>query len=265
MAGNGDALNAEQVRRVQLQVLRAFIDHCEQQGLTYMLAYGTLLGAVRHRGYIPWDDDIDVMMPRADYERLRVESAGEGLCVGGSTEDPSWPYTNVKIGDRTTVVRGDGLIDSGIGVNIDVFPIDYLPTGALRAVQRLSIRLVAAILALQSMMSDRRRSLAKRLLLVISRPLTSLIPRPKLLRLLDRLATTASLATEARGVVVGPNQWSVPPEALDAGSSIEFEHLLVRAPLDVTATLTAIYGPTFMTPPPVEQRVSHHTFTAHWR
>ena len=60
----------EEQKRISLEILADFASFCDAHGLRYFLAYGTLIGAVRHGGYIPWDDDIDVQMPRADYERL---------------------------------------------------------------------------------------------------------------------------------------------------------------------------------------------------
>lgn len=63
-------INVEELKKIQLEILDDIHRFCIQERLTYSLAYGTLLGAIRHHGYIPWDDDIDIMMPRRDYERF---------------------------------------------------------------------------------------------------------------------------------------------------------------------------------------------------
>ena len=63
---------SEDIKRICKNILEFFSDYCRKNGLTFFLGYGTALGAVRHRGFIPWDDDIDVMMPRPDYERLII-------------------------------------------------------------------------------------------------------------------------------------------------------------------------------------------------
>ena len=63
-------LNLEEIQKHSVKILYALDEICRQEGIKYFLAYGTLLGAVRHNGFIPWDDDIDVQMPREDYDRF---------------------------------------------------------------------------------------------------------------------------------------------------------------------------------------------------
>ena len=63
-------LELEEIKQLQLNILDVFDAFCREHGLRYQLAYGTLIGAVRHKGYIPWDDDIDLVMPIEDYKRM---------------------------------------------------------------------------------------------------------------------------------------------------------------------------------------------------
>lgn len=65
-----------QLKQIELEMLKVFIEICQKLNLKYYLAYGTLIGAICHKGFIPWDDDIDVVMPREDYERFLKSGGG---------------------------------------------------------------------------------------------------------------------------------------------------------------------------------------------
>lgn len=113
-----------------LNILKAFDKMCRRHGLRYYLEYGTLLGAVRHGGFIPWDDDLDIMMPRPDYELLIKHSKEwlpepfEFICY---ENDRRYPLQFGKVQDAsTTLVERPHLYYLG-GVYIDVFPMDGVP------------------------------------------------------------------------------------------------------------------------------------------
>ena len=73
-------LTIEEHKKLALDILIDVADFCEKNGIRYFLAYGTLIGAIRHKGYIPWDDDIDIMIPRPDYDKfLKLYSDKSGL------------------------------------------------------------------------------------------------------------------------------------------------------------------------------------------
>ena len=73
-----EKLSLKDLQHLELEIFKYFISLCEKYKLRYFLAGGTLLGAIRHKGFIPWDDDIDVLMPRTDYDRL--QNIGKKLC-----------------------------------------------------------------------------------------------------------------------------------------------------------------------------------------
>lgn len=126
-------LTLQEHQEIIYEILYALDDFCRGNHIKYFLAHGTLLGAVRHGGIIPWDDDADVMMERADYERfikLIHSNPIEGFeaYTINYTKDYYYPFT--KFGKKNTcVVETDWhcVPKGGIGINIDVFPIDGCP------------------------------------------------------------------------------------------------------------------------------------------
>ena len=115
-----------------LDILLEIDKVCKDNGLTYYLAGGTLLGAVRHKGFIPWDDDIDIAMPREDYERLlsqwsNFSSRKEYQVVEFGNKNYYFPFA--KIQDTRTCLIQSGLVRKiDIGLFVDIFPIDNYGT-----------------------------------------------------------------------------------------------------------------------------------------
>ena len=133
------------VQKCELNILKYFHDFCVKHDLKYFLASGTLLGAIRHKGFIPWDDDIDVFMPRADYDKLH-EIAKKEMNVEGNKyflqsyeTDPNYPYNFMKIRDNDTtfVEKNFKFVNMNQGVWIDIFPLDGLSSDEKIAKKRL--------------------------------------------------------------------------------------------------------------------------------
>ena len=121
-------LSLDEKKKASLDTLLFFHDYCEKNGLRYTLAYGTLIGAIRHRGFIPWDDDIDIQMPRPDYERLTSGFADNDRFRVVSCENNKvymFPYAKM-LNEKTARLDGDGNVDD-IGLGIDLFPLDGVP------------------------------------------------------------------------------------------------------------------------------------------
>lgn len=126
-------------QKVMLKILIKVDKICRDNNLEYFLDWGTLLGAVRHKGFIPWDDDIDISMPRKDYEIFKSigqSQLGNEYFLQTPETDENYKYYHVpmKVRDNNSkfieiVETGDELFNQGI--YIDIFPLDYLPVGKI--------------------------------------------------------------------------------------------------------------------------------------
>lgn len=122
----------KKIWNVELNILHVFQKICKDNGLTYYAIGGTLLGAIRHKGYIPWDNDIDVGMPRNDYMRfleIAPDSIKYPLFVQSYRSERSFTYDMVKIRDcRTSGFTENDKINKGNkGIFFDIFPLDNIP------------------------------------------------------------------------------------------------------------------------------------------
>lgn len=116
-------ISIEESKRIQLEILRSVHEYCVNNGLKYTLAYGSLLGAVRHKGFIPWDDDIDIAMLRSDYEKLVSGFCHNYIKIYDYRNDIQYSYGFVKAIDTRTVLEENTTM-ANFGIGIDIFPID---------------------------------------------------------------------------------------------------------------------------------------------
>ena len=120
----------EEIKEILLDILLTFHRFCEEHDIRYSLDYGTLLGAIRHKGYIPWDDDIDVCMLRSEYEKLEHEFPkvmGNKYSFYTLNREKKWNRPYGKFYNTRTIENAKANNNVGIGIGIDVFPIDDVP------------------------------------------------------------------------------------------------------------------------------------------
>ena len=135
MSENQTVLSTSELRRlqlVQLELLEELDRVCRKHGIRYLMDGGTMIGAVRHKGFIPWDDDIDVAMLREDYEKFKTVSwdLNSDLCFfQDHTTDPNyrWGYGKLRKKGTSFIRKGQEHIKCQDGVFIDIFPYDDIP------------------------------------------------------------------------------------------------------------------------------------------
>ncbi len=120
-------INLEEEKELQMDILKYVHDVCEKSNIDYYLAFGTLLGAIRHNGYIPWDDDIDIFVKEKDYDKLvkLINNGDEKYRFCDAKHDKKYPLSFGKIMNTKTVKKEvvDAFKDYQLGVNIDVFTL----------------------------------------------------------------------------------------------------------------------------------------------
>lgn len=130
---NKQLLNRKQCRNIQVDILNYIDATCREMNIEYSLAYGTLLGAVRHQGFIPWDDDIDVFLMREDYDKLLLklkQNSNKKYKIIDDTNS-AYYYPFAKIVDMETIAKmEDNTTEHGIWV--DIFPLDNLPDNPIK-------------------------------------------------------------------------------------------------------------------------------------
>ena len=257
---------------VIIDVLSAFIRICEAQGLRYFCAGGTAIGAVRHQGMIPWDDDIDVFMPRPDYDRflrLAAQSMPEGYEVLSPYATKDYPMYFAKMCNARTTLLENERIPCVFGLYIDIFPLD----GACDDVEtcyrekRRFKRLMNKLEAVSTHNSfgeyvgllTKRREWGRFAVKTVAFCCRSWLRR-WLLKQMDSIAYGHDYALSSRVVTYSgayQRQEIYPKAWLETPQMFAFEGLMVNLPHDYDAYLRHFFGD-YMTLPPVEQRASHH-------
>jgi len=122
-------ITIDEAKKLQLEILKKVSAFCDENNIRYFIYYGTYLGAIRHGGFIPWDDDIDICMPRPDYDRFMDIFKAPDLAVFTWRKDNKILVPFSKVYDTRTELHENGDFGEKYGVNIDIFPVDGLPSG----------------------------------------------------------------------------------------------------------------------------------------
>ena len=251
-------LTTREIQLSCLEVLKEFDALCRAEGLSYFLSGGTLLGAIRHKGFIPWDDDIDVMMPRADYMRLLALKNPRIYSVEGGDYGRPW----ARMADENTKRSNEALFTNDTsGTYIDIFPIDGVPEGKLATkifYKRIRLNDMLWRTAMRNSIGEKERMQAvKKLAAAILKPIG---PKPFAKRM-NRIAMARSYDGKYRGVSMITHYGArekMPAEVFDHAVDVDFEGLRLPAPCGWDAYLSRLYGD-YMVLPPEHRRATHNS------
>ena len=263
-----DNLLLDKLKIIELDILKVFIEICKKYDLKYFLLGGTALGAVRHKGFIPWDDDIDVGMPREDYEKFLNKVQNElppHLFLQTHITDKNYPNNFAKIRNCNTTFIETSVqnIKMNHGVYIDIFPLDGYPDSHLLSRMRNLIDIIISKSITNSLHCEKHRK--KTPLGYLNNIISFFFFKDyrKAVKTKDKLLKKyAYKHSEIIANYCGA--WGIkevmPKSYFGNGTFGEFEGIKVVLPADYDKYLTSLYGD-YMTPPPLEKRVSHHYCT----
>ena len=263
-------LSLEEYHAVLFDMLKQVDSICHAERLRYFLSGGTLLGAIRHKGFIPWDDDIDLMMPRPDYE-IFLKRAEKRLpkryilAFPDRTKDYSQPW--IRIFDTRVAVDDSGMQRTLTrSLFVDIFPIDGLPSN--RTLSNLCFTRVRAWDILlkcarrKALYPDERLKWLKKPMMALTR----VRPLPKYAVSLNKSARRCSFERAHYAGVLATTHYGsrerMPVEVFRGSVQVPFEGGLFPAPIGYDTYLSRLYGD-YMQLPPEEKRVSQHNLHAY--
>ena len=263
-------LTLEELREVQIGILKYIDKVCKENNLTYFLNYGSLIGAVRHKGFIPWDDDVDISMPREDYEKfIKIcENKKNDKYEVWNYENTSWYYNPfLVVIDNTTIIPDKYKKErQDTSCFVDVFPIDkFNDTKFIKKIKFLTI--------LQSVCYRKRKYLdlsnvyyKKWMRIILFYILYFVKPRffTKLILKLIKNNTTPNGKLE--GFIACGDSNEVFESGIYGGGKIklEFEKEQFYVPKNYHIILTGIYGD-YMTPPPKDKQIPPHGIDVYYK
>ncbi len=260
-------LSPKEIKTVELNILLEFQKFCDNNNLTFYLCGGTLLGSIRHKGFIPWDDDIDVCMIRSDYEKLiqicnsctkKLPNNLKLICFENSTLYA--PY--IKILDTTTFIKEEKVKNNkSNSLWIDILPVDGLPSDTNKVKKIYKKTYFWRKIWLLSIV---RLGYGKNIFKIIIKPIfilfSKIIGQKKCTRKLIKIAKKNDVATsEYVGIVswglYGPGERMRKKEFLES-VEVEFEGHMFKTMSCWDSYLKNLYGD-YMKLPPKEKRINH--------
>lgn len=253
--------NHKQLQDTQMSILHEIDRVCRENGLTYWLAFGTAIGAVRHKGFIPWDDDIDLFMKVEDMERLeRLQSAfSENYFVQSRRTDPEYGLMISRVRDSSTTLieNAESGRNMNHGVFVDIYPLYNCPDSEAEH-KRFYRRSLIARLLLYGKAPESHGSLMR----IGSKVILTLVPEKIRKRIVEKIYREMRNQKETGYLTYAyghTGKMKFPKSYFYPGKRVPFEDMMAPIPENNDQLLKCIYGD-YMKLPPKEKQVVHHDF-----
>lgn len=257
-------IGIDELKKIQKEILDEVVKFCEENNIRYFLAYGTMLGAIRHKGYIPWDDDIDIHMPRPDYEKfieLYNKKSDSDYQIVTHELDRRYEVPFAKIFRKGTIVNEFFYKQSVFGVYVDIFPLDGIKSKWQAYICGQCIR----FMYIKTMIFCNRQTLARKARLFITKMILLPFSSHFILKTMRRIATRHNYEESKQVCSFGSRtamKEILPREVFDNYITVSFEGSEYRAPEGYDKYLKQKYG-NYMQLPPKEKQVSSHDSQAY--
>ncbi|MBR2085526.1 MAG: LicD family protein [Oscillospiraceae bacterium] len=261
-------LELSEIMKIETEILQHFDQLCQKYHLRYSIAYGTMIGCIRHKGFIPWDDDIDVIMPRKDYEKLlKLQYKSGNYEIRSYRYTKGYYYPFAKMIDASTLIHEPNRCETDMGLFIDIFPLDYVPENVDFA--KLEKDTEAHNRNLLLLGVSKENAIQKSALSRFKRKEFYYLVKPFRKFLLEKGESKYfNLRPSESGLIM--NQFFVVRRGkcyrmtdFDSLLRLPFENIEVSVLKNYDEMLRGIYGD-YMQLPPVEQRVNPHQLKA-WK
>ena len=271
-----EPLTLDEIHHVTLDVLKKIQEICKAHQITYFVAYGSLIGAGRHKGFIPWDDDFDIMMLRPDYDRFcaicneSINGHGD-YALMNPDNNKDYPFNISRFCDlRYRMVRDDNEPDAGMGIFIDIYPLDGLGSdvsrikGILNITKNLLLRLISIARSPEMFVS--KHNIIKKMIRLPIWGGARLLGGNFFYRLMKRIVTRYDFSeSKYVGCFVWDSGMVFFPKIYFEGTiALQFEGIEVDVPKEYDKVLRISYGD-YMKLPPEEEQHPTHGYQIFWK